>query len=108
MAEGLEIVSVILMRYDMVEQIYISKASRAKDLLINATVKLYVAVLEYLAKAVKYYSQSTAKRLAKSVIDGGAKIRENLDNISAADKDIDSIRHDIDSECKSGANTRYD
>lgn len=99
-AEGLEVLSVILMRYEMVEQIYLRKASKAKDLLVNAITKLYVLILEYLAKAIKYYSQSTAKRLVKSVTDGGTKVRQCLSKISAAEMDVDSLRRDIDLECK--------
>jgi hypothetical protein len=100
MAEGLEVISAILMRYDLVEQIYLSKASKAKDFLISAILKLYVAILEYLAKAIKYYSQGVAKRLVKSIMDGGAQVRECLGKISTADKNVESMRHDIDSECK--------
>jgi hypothetical protein len=100
MSEGLEVVSVLLMRYDMVEQIYLREASTAKALLVECIVKLYVAVLEYLAEAIKYYSQGAPKRLMKSVADGSAKIRKCLDAISAADKDVESIRRGIDSECK--------
>lgn len=106
-AEGLEVVSLLLVRYELVEQIYIPKASKSKALLVNAISKLYVSILEYLAKAAGYYSQSIAKRLVKSVAEGGIKVREVLSKISKAEKDVESIRSDIDSECKSSENPIY-
>lgn len=49
--EGLEYVSSLIARYAMVEALYLNQASVANDQLSEAIIRLYSAVLLYLAKA---------------------------------------------------------
>ena len=58
--EGLEYVSSLIARYAMVEAIYLNQASNTNDQLSEAIVRLYSAVLTYLAKANRFYSQNTS------------------------------------------------
>ena len=55
--EGLEYVSSLIARYAMVEALYINHTSVANNQLSEAIVRLYSAVLIYLTKANKFYSQ---------------------------------------------------
>jgi hypothetical protein len=108
MAEGLEKVSFLLLRYEMVERIYLQKSTRAKDMLRASIVKLYAAVLLYIAKALKYYSQSIAKKLGKSIIEGRTRVQSILDQVSTVESEVDSVRRDIDAECRCQSSTRRD
>ena len=58
--EGLEYVSSLIARYAMVEALYLNQTSIANDQLSEAIVRLYSAVLIYLAKANKFYSRNTS------------------------------------------------
>ena len=58
--EGLEYISSLIARYAMVEALYLYLASVANDQLSEAIVRLYSAVLIYLAKANKFYSRNTS------------------------------------------------
>jgi hypothetical protein len=100
LAEGLDKISFLLLRYEMVERIYLHKVTRAKGLLRSSLVKLYTAILVYIAKALKYYSESTAKRLGKSIAEGRTRVQNVLDQVSIVESDVDSVRRDIDAECQ--------
>ena len=100
MSEGLEKVSFLLLRYDLVERIYVPKATRVKDLLKDSIIKLYASILLYIVKAHKYYSQSTAQKFGKSFIEGRSRVQKLLDQVSTMEADVDSIRRDVDAECQ--------
>ncbi|KAI5198844.1 hypothetical protein E4T38_07324 [Aureobasidium subglaciale] len=68
MAEGLEFVSTMISRYQLVEKMYLSDESENKDKLKDEIVKLYVAILRYLGIANSYYGKSKYKRIGESVI----------------------------------------
>ena len=59
MAEGLEHVSNLITRYAIFENLYLHVDSAVEDQLADAIVRLYTAILTYLSKASRYYSQST-------------------------------------------------
>jgi len=59
MAEGVELVSNLITRYTIVEQLYLQKPSSAKDQLTQAILRLYSTVLIYLSKAKSYYQRNT-------------------------------------------------
>ena len=71
-AEGVEAVSRLIARYAIFEAAYLHSNSHTpsvtQERLSEALVVLYSAILRYLAKAGRYYNQSTAERLAKSII----------------------------------------
>lgn len=60
MAEGLELVSNLITRCAVWEDLYLMKQSAMQDQFIEALIKLYEAVLIYLGKAGKYYKQNSA------------------------------------------------
>ena len=62
MASGLEYVSSLIARYYTVESLY-SQSSLLKEQLAEALLKLYSAVLVFLAKARRYYTQCHASKL---------------------------------------------
>lgn len=66
--EGIEIVSQFIARYEEVEKKQLSGTSVFKSQLTDNLVKLYVAILEFLADAKAFYSMSTKKRITKSFI----------------------------------------
>ena len=57
--EGLEYVTSLIARYAKLEDLYLNQASLAKDQLSVAIVRLYTAVLVYLARASRFYSRNT-------------------------------------------------
>jgi hypothetical protein len=62
MVEGIEHVSNLITRYTILEKLYLrTNATAAADgQLKQSIVRLYSAVLEYLAKAARYYNRNTA------------------------------------------------
>ena len=60
MAEGLEVVSNLITRCRIWEQLYLTKTSTLNSQLTETLLKLYKSVLIYLGKVGKYYSQNTA------------------------------------------------
>ncbi|KAI9764645.1 MAG: hypothetical protein M1840_008142 [Geoglossum simile] len=65
--EGLEVITEMLGRYAIFEELYLKKPARATNILKQAIVKLYSSILTFLAGAKKYYGQRTAKRVIKSL-----------------------------------------
>lgn len=61
MAEGLERVSNLVVRSRIFEIVYLTEASAAKSHLEEALVRLYVAILTYLANARRYYEKRTIR-----------------------------------------------
>jgi len=59
MAEGLELVSNLIAKSRVWEELYLMKPSALNGRLIEAMRKLYRAILIYLGKAGRYYKQST-------------------------------------------------
>ena len=63
MIEGVEHVSSLITRYDILEKLYLlptTAPTLAKEQLEKSIVKLYSAMLKYLSKAGRYYSRNTA------------------------------------------------
>ncbi|PVH75424.1 hypothetical protein DL98DRAFT_349601, partial [Cadophora sp. DSE1049] len=54
MVEDLEMVARLMARFHELERLYLLSPSAADDQLSNALVKVYAAILEFLAKAVKF------------------------------------------------------
>ncbi len=66
MIEGMELVSNLITRYAIFEKLYLGTMTgseadaEGKNLLAQAILKLYIAVLMYLSNAKRYYSRHTA------------------------------------------------
>ena len=60
MVQGMELVSNLITRYAIFEDLYLQRTSTVADQLSQSLVNLYAAVLKYLSEARKYYSQNTA------------------------------------------------
>ncbi len=60
--ENLEIVSYLITRYAILEELYLQRKSVARDKLEAMVVRLYAEVLTLLAKAKKYFQSSTTSK----------------------------------------------
>ena len=67
MAGGLEYVSSLIVRYAILETLYLRDASVARQYISDAIMRLYAAVLAYLCKARQYYAQNTTGMTAKGI-----------------------------------------
>lgn len=69
MAEGMEFVSGIITRYAILEKLYLRTSAEsatkaeAEEHLNEALCKLYATVLQFLSKAKRYYTRTTAGML---------------------------------------------
>jgi hypothetical protein len=63
MAEGVEFVSRSITRYELIERLYLEKDSMAKVDLRQAVIVQHASVLQYLSKAVRFYSRKTTSEL---------------------------------------------
>ena len=60
--ENLEIISYLITRYAILEELYLQRKSVARDKLEAIVVRLYAEVLTLLAKAKKYFQSSTTSK----------------------------------------------
>ena len=58
--EGIECVSNLIVWCNIQEQLYLRRSSSATNRLHQALIKLYIAILRFLAKVIRFYSKSTA------------------------------------------------
>jgi hypothetical protein len=59
MIEGVELVSRLVARYALVEELYLQGTSVEKDQLADSITRLYTTILVYLSKARRYYDRRT-------------------------------------------------
>ena len=99
MIEGVEVVSNLITRYAIFENVYLSKPSPAVDRLEAALIVLYTAVLTFLGNTVHYFGKSTVKRLAKSVVTMSDNSLDSiLNNIHRVQQDVDREAHIVNAE----------
>lgn len=71
MSEGVEHVADVMARYEIIENLYrrpkAAPSSRESQLFNECVTKVYTIILHYLAKARKFWSENTAKRMAKAL-----------------------------------------
>lgn len=71
MSEGIEHVADVMARYEIIEKLYwcptSASYSRESQLLNECVIKVYTIILHYLAKARKFWSENSAKRIAKAL-----------------------------------------
>lgn len=60
MAEGVELISRLITRYETIERLYLHREFSTENDLVQALITLYAAILRYLATAIRYYSCNTA------------------------------------------------
>jgi hypothetical protein len=58
--DSIEMITNLIGRYAIFEDLYLKETSKASDLLKQAIVKLYASMLTYLAEAKRYLGQNTA------------------------------------------------
>jgi hypothetical protein len=68
MVEGVEHVSNVITRYTIFEKLYLRRndTAAADGQLKQSITRLYSAILEYLAKAARYYNRNTASAFGSS------------------------------------------
>ena len=81
MAEGLEQVSRSITGCCIIEQLYLKQTSTANENLQDSLVKLYAAILEYLASAIKYYSRGTVGKVSYQGLNYLANLRFHLERL---------------------------
>jgi hypothetical protein len=61
--ESLEHISSLITHYAMIEALYLRSSSTAADQLVESLVRLYTAILVYLIRARRYFSQNTGGKV---------------------------------------------
>ena len=101
-AEGVETVSRLISRYAIFEAAYLHGSghtpSATQQKLSEALIVLYSAILTYLARAGRYYKQSTAERLARSIVKPPDTIKNHLELIVKEEKAVDRLAEIIHAE----------
>jgi hypothetical protein len=97
--EGMEAIAHLINKYAIFEDLYLREELSATGQLRHALVKLYTAVLRYLSKAKRYYSMTTAMRMAGSLLsfaeDDFATL---LDHIVREQSNVDRYAGLVDAE----------
>ncbi|KAJ5837197.1 hypothetical protein N7447_003223 [Penicillium robsamsonii] len=101
-AEGLETLALITTRYSILENIYLPSTgqalSSAQSKLCDALVALYSESLKYLDDIGKYYERSTAKRIARSLVDSSHSVETILKSISTKEAEVEKIAQTVQTE----------
>ena len=109
LAEGVETVSKLIARYAIFEAAYLHPSSHtpsvSQERLSEALIVLYSAILTYLAKAGRYYSQSTAERLARSIVRPADAVQRSLERICKEEIAVDKLADIMHAEMISALNT---
>lgn len=66
--EAAELIAHVISRYAIFEEVFLCQASKATQELQGALIRLYTAILLYLAKAGEFFQQSTAKLVIKAAL----------------------------------------
>ncbi|KAL8800925.1 MAG: hypothetical protein Q9223_007165 [Gallowayella weberi] len=98
MAEGLETVTSHIASCQLYEQLYLSRPSSAQTSLESLLLRLYSAILMYLAKARRYYDKSTIRRLGASVFETSDSVDACLAKVAAERNEVERCTHLMDSE----------
>ncbi|KAL8683543.1 MAG: hypothetical protein Q9186_000455 [Xanthomendoza sp. 1 TL-2023] len=98
MAEGLETVTSHIASCHLYEQLYLSRASSAQSSLESLLLRLYTAILIYLAKARRYYDKSTLRRLGASVLETSDSVDACLAKVAAERDAVERCTRLMDSE----------
>jgi hypothetical protein len=90
MLEGLEVVFNLILRYEVVEQLYLRRKSGLEQKLKEAIEKLYTCILEYLLEAHRYFTQKTLVRITKSVFQLEETTNAFVANIKRHSNEVDA------------------
>lgn len=99
--DGLEYITSLITRFAMVEGLYLSPraTSVAGEQLSDAIIRLYGAVLIYLAKAAKFYSRSTSGRIVKAVVQQAElSVNVYLSKIQSEERRVDELARLLDAD----------
>ncbi|KAL8769068.1 MAG: hypothetical protein Q9209_004854 [Squamulea sp. 1 TL-2023] len=102
MTDGLEIVTCLISRCRLYEQLYLSRLSSARRDMESLLLRLYAAILTYLAAARQYFDKSTLRRLGASVVQTSESVDACLAKIAAERDEVDRCARLIDSEVSQG------
>ena len=108
MLQGLEFVFNLIARYEVVERLYLQRTSSLHNRLLDAIVKLYTAVLQFLLQAHRYYTQKTVARIAKSLIQLEETTTQYLATIKSKQTDVDEHVRLLSGEILSNTNSAVD
>ena len=89
MLEGIEVVANVMIRCGVLER-FKDDDSPADNQLSTALINLYVSILEYLAKCVRYFGRTTTRRIVKSVFQI-ADSESLLHDIRQKDADLERV-----------------
>ncbi|KAL9048781.1 MAG: hypothetical protein Q9206_005849 [Seirophora lacunosa] len=98
MAEGLELVSSQITQCALYEPLYLSRSSTVRSDLEAALLRLYTVILQYLARALRYYTKKTIHRLAASLIDTSESVQAGLASIAVQRDEVERCTRLVDTE----------
>ena len=99
MIEGVEQVADVIARYAWIETLYLHASSRMRTQLQNATTKLYVTVLKFLAKARRHYAKHTVQHVLKTLVQTEEQaVTKYLKAISDEEEKVNKIAKLIDAQ----------
>ena len=99
MLEGVERISSLIARYTTVETLYLQSKSMERERLKNAVINLYVAILQFLLSARRFFSRSTGRRIMGSLVQSSdMKVNTYLNAIAEAENRVIVLARLVDAE----------
>ena len=100
--EGVEIVSRLITRCGYHEAVYLAPIGRhttdSGSLLKDTIIRLYVKILEYLAKSAEYFQRGTSKRILESLGTTPMKLEEQLNAVRQIESELHSVLQVVEGE----------
>ena len=97
--DGIDLMTHLLAKCAVVEEVYIQPSSKAVELLEQAIVKLYAKILLYLDGARQYYTRGTVSRMVRGVMQSSEHgIFDLVDEVTLQQTTVDELARLVDAE----------
>ena len=100
MVESLTTISYWVEYCTILEVLYLSKQSIARDQLQAALIRFYALILENLCRARSFFDYGTLKRTFECILKTPEALKEHLDKIGATDGSLNEYAQLVDTEAR--------
>ncbi|KAL9614348.1 MAG: hypothetical protein Q9167_001151 [Letrouitia subvulpina] len=98
MIEGIEYISEIITRFAWVETLYLHASTALRRDLQDALLKLYIVVLEFLAKVRRHFSLRGYQKLGRGIFSDVQKVQEYIQRITTQEEKVNKLAQLIDTQ----------
>ena len=98
MLEGIEHISEVIARFAWIETLYLHASTALRKQLQDSILKLYIVVLEFLAKARRHFTMRGYQRLLKSIRLETRDVQAHMQKIANEEEKVNKLARLIDTQ----------